>query len=177
MSKGSVKKSLELDFDDITIQLPDGNEIDFNISDHLLINSDLPSDVTKKMSECAAKYARWGSIKATMESYIDMLEDDLIDFERKSKEKAREKCQPKDTESKILEVAYLSNINEFKERKVKIRKAKKTDEIIKRIMRALEIQSEQVRSISASIRGERKLSESDDSISSETHGSFKNKGR
>jgi len=165
-----VKKKLtlrdfDLDFDEIKIIMPDKESmIKVKISDQLLVNRELPSDVLDKMSECAAKYARWGVVRGEMAGYKELLEDEFDEFMRPIKATALSLIGGKPSETRIEEKAILDNVKEYSIRRKELRRVNKALEQIKRVMRAFEMQSELLRSIKATLRTEEEMLEKEDSV-------------
>ena len=165
-----VKKKLtlrdfDLDFDEIKIIMP-GKEsmIKVKISDQLLVNRNLPGDVLDKMSECAARYARWGVIRGEMAGYKELLEDEFDEFMFPIKATALALIGGKPSETRIEEKAILDNVKEYSIRRKELRRVSKALEQIKRVMRAFEMQSELLRSIKATLKTEEEMIEKEDSV-------------
>ena len=153
--------------DQIIINLPDGeNCLEENISTILEVDPDLPADVTSKMAKTPSLYARYGVVRAEMEEYLENLKDKYSEFDRQARTNARNDLPDKATESRIAEKAYLDNSDKIKKYKLKIHRVEAEIEKLKRVMNALEMQAEMLRSISARVRREEEQSKMDDSIPS-----------
>jgi len=158
-------KDFELDFDEISIHFPDGDLLKVSIKEQLLVNKDLPADILMKMSKCAAIYARWGSIRADLASYLSKVEDDYEVFLKRAKNKARDRIEEKKpAETRVEEKAILGNLDKYKEYRKTLRLTSKNIEKVKRIMRALEIQSELSRSMTSYAKKELDLTDTEDTI-------------
>ena len=152
---GQLKKTFDLDFDLVKIRLPDNSVLEEHISEHLLVNQDLPPDVLAKMAQCAPRYARWGVVSADLVSYLKLLNEEYQLFIGKHKSTARKKAEKgHNSETAFEEAAILANLEEHIERKKHIRLTEKAIEKVKRVMRALEMQSEMLRSISSYMKKE-----------------------
>lgn len=154
IDKSKVLKQFDIDFDNLKIQLPNGVETNIIISEQLLINKDLPADILMKMAKCAAIYARYGNIRGDLVAYEAMLEDRFDVKMKQWKSKARDEIDGKPSESRVEEKAVLANIEEYRKGKKQIYQVKKAIERIRRVMRAIEIQSEMSRSIASYIKKE-----------------------
>jgi len=158
-------KDFDLDFDEIRIIMPDKESvIKVKISDQLLVNRNLPGDVLDKMSECAAKYARWGVVRGEMAGYQELLEDEFKEFMFPKKATALALIGGKPSETRIEEKAILDNVKEYSIRRKELRRVSKALEQIKRVMRAFEMQSELLRSIKATLKTEEEMLEKEDSV-------------
>jgi len=158
-------RDFDLDFDEIKIIMPDKESmIKVKISDQLLVNRELPSDVLDKMSECAAKYARWGVVRGEISGYKELLEDEFKEFMLPIKAAALVVLGGKPTETRIEEKAILDNVKNYSDRRKELRRVNKALEQIKRVMRAFEMQSELLRSIKATLRTEEEMLEKEDSV-------------
>ena len=173
MKDKKVLKDFNIDFDDLTVNLPDNSYFKVNISELLIVNNNIPAAVLKKLSECSGNYARFGIIRANIISYRGMLQDELDNFDKQCMYDARKKlADPKATEGRIREKAYLDNADAYDEKKKVLRRVSLLDEKLHRIMRAIEMQSEGLRTVASNLRKEQKLIESDDITVNE--GSLKN---
>jgi len=175
--KKLILKDFDLDFDEIRIIMP-GKEsmIKVKISDQLLVNRNLPADVLDKISECAAKYARWGVVNSEMLGYKELLEDEFKEFMLPIKATALALLGGKPTETRIEENAILANVEKYSKKKKELRMVNKSLEQIKRVMKAFEMQSENLRSIKTTLRTEEKMFEREDSVvkkNPKTKGSMK----
>jgi len=149
----------------ISVKIPDSDKIlEVDVSSILIINGDLPADVTDKLGKCAGFYAQFGSLRADAISYKEMLEDEFEEFEKKKMAIVREKLSGKPSESRIKEEVYVKESEKIMMMKKKMRLARKNEEKLKRICRALEIQAESLRTLSANLRKESDISKMDDSI-------------
>ena len=158
-------RDFDLDFDEIKIIMPDKESmIKVKISDQLLVNRELPSDVLDKMSECAAKYARWGVVRGEMAGYKELLEDEFKEFILPIKATALALLGGKPTETRIEEKAILANTEEYSRKRKGLRMVNKSLEQIKRVMKAFEMQSELLRSIKATLKTEEEMLEKEDSV-------------
>lgn len=170
--KEKIRKEFDLDFDKLVVQLPNNVETTIIISKQLLINKDLPADILHKMSRCAAVYARYGVIRGDLVAYKELL-DDRLDLKMKEwKSAARKELDGKPSESLVEEKAVLSNIVEYRSRKKQIYTTMKALERVKRVMRAIEIQSEMSRSIASYNKKEMDFAENEPKYTNKKHGKF-----
>lgn len=172
-----VLKKFDIDFDKLVIQLPNNVETTVIVSEQLLINKDLPADILTKMSKCAAIYARYGIIRSDLITYQEMLNDRLDLKMKEWKSHARLELGGKPSESLVEEKAVLANISEYKDRKKKLYSVMKAIERIKRVMRAIEIQSEMSRSIASYLKKEIGFTDEPNFIGSEKHKKFSDHNR
>jgi len=157
-------KDFDVDFDEIKIRLPDGEGLRVKISEQLLVNQALPADLMEKMAQCAAKYARWGVVRADLQVYLELLQEEYDEFVKTKKNIAREGLEPRASESKVEEKAIIDNMKVHLEKKKKIRQVSGALEKVKRVMRAFEIQAELMRSIKATMRKEEEMFDKEDAI-------------
>jgi len=167
-------KSFDLDFDRVKIELPDESYLEISISEQLLINKDLPSDILGKMACCAANYARWGVVESDLNTYHSLLSDRYSIFLAKGKTKARELIGGKPSETKVEEAAILDNLEEYKKYRKQFHKTERATNIIKRIMKALEMSSDMCRSIASYNKRELEMTDRDSIIGKGTLSSSKN---
>ena len=164
MTKKMTVADFDLDFDEIKIKLPDDRVLRVSINKQLLINKDLPADITSKMAVCASNYARWGSIKADLLTYQELLIDEYVKFEMEIMNESRKTLEGKPTEGKVREQAILNNVKEYNSMKEELRKVGNCIEKVKRIMMAIEIQSEMLRSLLSYQKKEAELYEHNDAV-------------
>lgn len=167
MSSNKNKRTLKdfgLDFNKVSIVLPDNSNFEVDLNDLLLVNHQVPGAVLDKLSNCSANYAKFGTIRADIISYINFLEDQYDEFDKKKMNESRNNLPPRSTEGVVKEKSFLDNSEEYMKRKKEIRMVRKIDEKIHRIMKALEMNSESLRSISSYIRKDRDISFNDNSV-------------
>lgn len=164
-------KKFDINFDDIKIEFPDDSYMELKISSQLLVNKDSPPDVLKRMADCGITYARWGIIEADLNAYHSLLTDRYYLFLSNAKQKVRKLLSGKASESLVTEKAILHNLDIYKDYRKKFHQVEKALHQIKRIMKALEIQSEMCRSISSFNKKEMSMTDNDPIIGK---GSLKN---
>lgn len=158
----TVKKTKTLgieDFDEISIKMPDGIILESNITERLMVNKDLPSDIMSKMANCAAEYARWAIVRSDLFSYKELLENKKEVFEMQIMAKERKSLGEKAAQTLVREKAVLNNLEEYHLIKAKVLEAAAALEKVKLLMKAIEIQSETTRSVASSLRKEQELFE------------------
>lgn len=175
--KEKVLKEFNIDFDELILELPNNAQTTIIISEQLLINKDLPTDILFKMSRCASVYARYGSIRGDLMSYQSLL-NDRFDISMKTwKNEARIAVSSKGgkapSESALEEHAVLKHLVEYRSKKKQIYKVDKALEKIKRVMRAVEIQSDMSRSIASYMKKEMGLTDDESRFLKQgRHGKF-----
>ena len=170
-------KDFNIDFDEVEITTPKGENYTVSITDLLVVNHQVPAAVLKNLSECSSQYARFGILRENIISYKEMLQDRFEEFDRRTRSKARKKnIDPRASEAKIGEAAFLSDPEEYKRRTKALRNVKNLEGRIHRIMRAFEMQAESLRTVASHHRKESSMSLNDDStIKSGSLGGVKNK--
>ena len=161
-----------IEFDEVKILLPDDSILLASISEQLLLNQNLPADLLQKMAECGAQYARWGVVRADLQSYLEAITDEFEMFMKEIMSTAR-KGLTKPTAGIVSEKAILANeVLYLKKRKV-IRRTNKAIEKVKRVMKAFEITSDLSRSIGSYLKKEAEISDPEDAVISKK-GNLKN---
>lgn len=145
------RKLFDMGFTEFDIVTPDGSIIEIDLK-RLIINENVPEDILGKLGRCPVYYARFAKVKADMESYLNLLEEDLDTFFKKLKAKARPKLVGNASEAKVEEKALYSvdakeDLKKHKAKKSKIRVTKKYLEQLKRTMYSFEILVDSARSI------------------------------
>lgn len=174
--KEKVLKEFDIDFDELKIKLPNNAETTIIITDQLLINKDLPTDILSKMSKCAAIYARYGNIRGDLTAYQSLINDRYDLMIKNWKAKARIEIGGKPSETLVEEKAVLAHIADYRKAKKKIYEIDKALEKIKRVMKAIEIQAEMARSIASYIKKEIGFTEEEPTFKDGgRHGKFSSK--